>query len=285
MTAPTTHWQMPLQQPPAVSQMGVGRHGAAPVERWRLPGLWCVHFYQYAAELRINGESFAIRPGHVSITPPDAELEYRFRGPSVHTYAHLRLPAGDRAATVPIAVLQDLGRDFDALNDAFAQAVGWLPSRPQRAAARVWDILWQLTERTTRPTDAETIPAPVARVRELIELHLAEPLYVTELARRVGVSQNHLTRLFRAALGTTVVAYVRQRRVQRARHLLVNTTLPVKVIATEVGLPDLHLFNKTIRRVLGAAPRELRRRLRKPREGSTAHRSDTSHAHDHLRDR
>jgi len=42
--------------------------------------------------------------------------------------------------------------------------------------------------------------------------------------------------------------------------LLVYSTLPVKVIASEVGIPDLHLFNKTIRRELGHSPRAIRGR-------------------------
>jgi transcriptional regulator GlxA family with amidase domain len=49
--------------------------------------------------------------------------------------------------------------------------------------------------------------------------------------------------------------------VERARHLLLNSTLPIKVIAREVGIPDPHLFNKIIRRELGKAPREVRKTL------------------------
>ena len=56
----------------------------------------------------------------------------------------------------------------------------------------------------------------------------------------------------------TVEGYIRQRRVERALHLLAHTTLTVKTIAGEVGLPDLHFFNKTIRAAAGLSPREYR---------------------------
>jgi AraC-like DNA-binding protein len=55
-----------------------------------------------------------------------------------------------------------------------------------------------------------------------------------------------------------VTEYVRRRRVERARHLLLHSGLSIKQVACEVGLPDLQLFNKTIRRAYGVAPRSLR---------------------------
>ena len=91
-----------------------------------------------------------------------------------------------------------------------------------------------------------------------IESHLAGTFEVPRIAAAVGISHNHLTRLFRATTGDTVVAYIRHRRMQRARHLLRESTLPIPTVAAAVGIPDLQAFNKTCRRELGAAPRALR---------------------------
>jgi transcriptional regulator GlxA family with amidase domain len=72
------------------------------------------------------------------------------------------------------------------------------------------------------------------------------------------VSHNHLTRLFRAETGSTVVGYVQARRMARARHLLTSSTLPIPAVAASVGIPDLQAFNKTCRRERGASPRAIR---------------------------
>jgi transcriptional regulator GlxA family with amidase domain len=92
----------------------------------------------------------------------------------------------------------------------------------------------------------------------VIAEELAQSFTVADLARRVGVSTNHLIRLFRQQFGVPVAAYVRQQRVAQAKHLLKHTNLPVKHIAANVGIPNLQLFNKTLRRVAGVAPRALR---------------------------
>jgi transcriptional regulator GlxA family with amidase domain len=72
------------------------------------------------------------------------------------------------------------------------------------------------------------------------------------------VSHTHLTRLFRQDTGHTVVGYVRRRRMERARHLLIASTLAIPAVAATVGIPDLQAFNKTCRKELGASPRAVR---------------------------
>ena len=98
----------------------------------------------------------------------------------------------------------------------------------------------------------------VAAAIAYIEANLARPLTVPALARAAGVSHNHLTRLFGSETGTTVVAYIRERRMARARHLLVSSTLSIPAVAASVGIPDLQAFNKACHRELGGSPRAVR---------------------------
>jgi hypothetical protein len=63
---------------------------------------------------------------------------------------------------------------------------------------------------------------------------------------------------FRAETGVPVVGYIRQRRMARARHLLIATTMSIPAIAASIGITDLQAFNKACRRELGASPRAIR---------------------------
>lgn len=250
-------WAIPLNEQPTILQLAVGVHGHKTVEHYQIT-CWSLHFYQYAGEVRINDIAFPIQPGYVSITPPRATLEYRLYGRSVHNYCHFSC-TGEQAQTTPIPAMQNLDNAFATLNQAVEQAIGYWPMQPQRATARLWDILWQLTDQKMpgRATTTQLHPI-VSKTLSLIELRLSEPFRVADLAAEVGISHNHLTRLFRAALGKTITGYIQECRVQRARHLLLYSTRPIKSIAAEVGIADLHLFNKTIRAALGASPRAIR---------------------------
>ena len=87
------HCSLSLDLPPTILQIGIGVHGAEPMERYRLDGLWCLHLYRYEAEVSLNGTPYAIAPGYAGVTAPGVEMEYHFRGPSDHAYAHFLLPA------------------------------------------------------------------------------------------------------------------------------------------------------------------------------------------------
>lgn len=251
-------WQMPLKNPPQLVQAGRAVHGRrAKEEVFHLPELWCLHLYNYHGQLLIDGREFELQPGRVSVTPPNAKIVYRFKGESWHAFAHFRLPS--RGDLVPMPVLQDLGEGYGKLAKALDEAAGWLPSMPCRSSVRLWEILWQLVNQPflEKAPRRQLHPALGQAVRE-IEVHLAESLSIPAIARRADISHNHLTRLFKAEFGVTAEGYIRQRRTERALHLLVHTTMAIKSIAAEVGLPDLHFFNKTIRAATGHSPRNYR---------------------------
>lgn len=257
-------WSIPLDMRPTVVNMGIAVHGRTSVERYRLQSLWCMHLYGYMADLSIDGTPCVIRPGYASVIPPDRAMEYHFAGRSVHAYAHFTLPGDqrrDNQQDVPVVpAVQDLADRFGTLYNAFEQAVGYVALQPRRAEVRLWDLLWQLTDYTQKSAAPVVHPA-VQHALHIIEVRLSDPIIVPALAHEVGLSHNHLTRLFHATYGVTISAYIRQRRAERARHLLLHSTLPIKAIAAQVGIADLHLFNKTIRRVLHDSPRRVRDRF------------------------
>ncbi|MGP4111535.1 helix-turn-helix domain-containing protein [Streptomyces sp. 4N509B] len=248
-----------LDEPPVVTMVGRAVHGTTGLtDLFRLPDLWQLHLYRYEADLTLNGAPHAIRPGRVSLIPPNTTCHYRYQGPSEHLYAHLRLPATGEPRTVP--VMQDAGPELPALSALMGQAVAAWASTRVRATAEIWAALWrvcQLGPPGRQGGRAGPHPALDAAIAH-IESRLAEPLTIPDVARAAGVSHNHLTRLFRAATGDTVVAYIRQRRLERARHLLRESTLSIAAIAAQVGIPDLQAFNKSCRRELGASPRAVR---------------------------
>ncbi|MEU8793629.1 helix-turn-helix transcriptional regulator [Streptomyces sp. NPDC048643] len=246
-----------LREPPGVAGVGVGVHGvASATDVFRLPELWQLHLYQYEAELTVDGTAHVVRPGRVSLVPPGATVRFRYRGRSEHLYAHLRITPAGPPRTVP--VVQDAGPELPLLSALLLNAVAAAPAQPDRTRAEIWAALWRVADlapaAATRPGPHPAVGTAIAH----IEARLAAPLTIPEVARAAGVSHNHLTRLFRAETGSTVVAYIRRRRLERAHHLLRASTLSIPAVAAAVGIPDLQAFNKACRRELGAPPRALR---------------------------
>ncbi|WP_433010282.1 helix-turn-helix domain-containing protein [Kribbella sp. CA-294648] len=248
-----------LAAPPELVNVGVGVHGVRSLrDVFRLPDLWQLHLYGYSADLTMAGTTYAVAPGWVSLTPADVQVQFDYRGRSEHLFVHFRPREVGEPSYVP--VVQDAGTAAPVLSDMLRSAIGASPSGSARVVAEVWAALWRVAQLPAPLTEggAAAGHSAVSTAISYIEGNLARSLTVPSLAAVAGVSHNHLTRLFRAETGMTVVAYIRQRRMARARHLLVSSTLSIPAIAASVGIPDLQAFNKTCHRELGGAPRAVR---------------------------
>ncbi|WP_405970648.1 AraC family transcriptional regulator [Streptomyces sp. NBC_00988] len=252
--------RVPLTQPPIIADLGIGVHGVdRQVDDWCLADLWSLHLYGYEGEMEVYGEVVPIAPGHVSLVPPGVATRYRYRGTSRHLFAHVRLPGPPGEDCPELPVMVDCGADLPRVRDRFQTAVESSSRLPLLARAELWSLLSLLSARqSSRYDDASGLHPAVRAALAHIEAHLTEHMSVASLARRVGVSHNHLTRLFRAQIGTTVVAHIRNRRMHRTHHLLTRTALPVKSVAHMMGFTDLQVFNKAFRKVYGIAPSSIR---------------------------
>ncbi len=85
---------------------------------------------------------------------------------------------------------------------------------------------------------------------------------VAGLARRLGYSPRHLTRLLTAELGAGPLALSRAHRAHTARMLLVGTDLPAAEVAFAAGFTSIRQFTETIGEVFGMPPLQLRARRR-----------------------
>ena len=246
--------EVPVDPLPALVLAARSNHGDLPVQGWIVDGLWGMHLYRYNAALNVGSVPTRLEPGYAGFTPPGARAEYHFQGPSVHLFAHLRFPAD--AVTRSLPLVFPVGLRFPALWAQMEEAVGYFSTDRRRAEVRVWDVFLSVLEAAA--VDMPTMPTPVWRALEIIEQRMHEPLSVAALAHEVGLSHNHLTRLFRASTGQTVVEAIARRRMERVRHLLQFSNMPVKEIAVQVGMPDLQHFNKAVRRHLGDSPTKVR---------------------------
>ncbi|MFA7433483.1 MAG: helix-turn-helix domain-containing protein [Gemmobacter sp.] len=84
------------------------------------------------------------------------------------------------------------------------------------------------------------------------------------LAERLGVGARHLSRLFADQVGASPVRVAQSLRVQRAKRLMDETTLPLAGIATRAGFGSLRRFNAAFAALYGRAPSTIRRARPRP---------------------
>ena len=83
---------------------------------------------------------------------------------------------------------------------------------------------------------------------------------VEHLAARVGIGARQLTRLFARYLHASPSKVAKTARVQRAKRLIDETSLPMTEIAMRAGFGSLRRFNSAFAEVYGRPPTEIRRK-------------------------
>ncbi|MFF5207523.1 GlxA family transcriptional regulator [Streptosporangium sp. NPDC000396] len=94
-------------------------------------------------------------------------------------------------------------------------------------------------------------------VRDLasyVGAHLDADLSAAALARRAGISDRHLTRLFAEHLGQSPARFVRHARAEAAAHLLTSTSLPVAAVARRCGFGSAETLRQAFTGRYGVTP-------------------------------
>ncbi|WP_348639300.1 GlxA family transcriptional regulator [Aquamicrobium sp. LC103] len=124
-----------------------------------------------------------------------------------------------------------------------------------------------LTDRVRSPTDRQRLPlrarlgvqnSKVLTIIELMEANLAEPLSLVEIADHVGLSRRQIERLFRQEMGRSPARYYLEIRLDRARHLLIQSSLPVVEVAVACGFVSASHFSKCYRELYARSPQQER---------------------------
>ncbi len=122
-------------------------------------------------------------------------------------------------------------------------------------------------ERLRNPTDHQRVPLSarigggqpkLTEAVSLMEANYEEPLPTEEIARLVGVSRRQLERLFKQYLNSLPSRYYLELRLNRARHLLQQTSQSILQIGLSCGFSSGPHFSSAYRNHFSITPREQR---------------------------
>ena len=99
----------------------------------------------------------------------------------------------------------------------------------------------------------------VTAAKRFIESHLEESITLTDVAESLYLSPAHFSRLFCSRTNMTFRAWLSERRVVRARHLLEDTDFSVADIAARVGYQEANSFTRLFRNATGMSPSQYRK--------------------------
>jgi len=128
-----------------------------------------------------------------------------------------------------------------SLHECFDRLVEWVSA---------WE---QLNNRTV------SIRPDIARAVQFIKLHLSEDLTLDSIASQVELSASHLGHLFKKEIGTSVIDYVLEQRIEQAKKYIAEGKHRNYELAEKVGFRHYSHFSTMFKKMTGLSPSEYKR--------------------------
>jgi AraC family transcriptional regulator len=113
-----------------------------------------------------------------------------------------------------------------------------------------------------QPTKGRLAPWQERRSKEMLLAHIDGRIGLGELAQACGLSRSHFARAFKTTTGVTPMQWLVGQRIDRAKHLLLNSVLSIEEIAHRCGFADQSHFTRAFLKAIGNAPGAWRRTWR-----------------------
>ncbi|TNF24017.1 MAG: helix-turn-helix domain-containing protein, partial [Vibrionaceae bacterium] len=100
------------------------------------------------------------------------------------------------------------------------------------------------------------VPNQFAGALDWAQQNLTAPLNVDQLAARANMSRRTFERKFRASFNLSPNEWLIQQKIERAKGLLEETTLPLERLAEQSGFESVVTLRHHFRRLLGVSPKQ-----------------------------
>ena len=145
---------------------------------------------------------------------------------------------------------------IDRESSKFAQKIEQIAS-----ADKVGELMLEMFSsycRLVRKHSTRQYSPVVKKTVLMIDSDISAELSLRILAEKQGISSPYLATVFKRETKKTVSEYIRDKRIERAKHLLSTTKLQIQSVAMHCGIMDVQYFSKLFKQQTGKTPKEYR---------------------------
>jgi AraC-like DNA-binding protein len=132
------------------------------------------------------------------------------------------------------------------------------PMKPGKAAEMSAGILGALLDSKFREAERRADNLITTGFQEFVLKNIKRDFGVPDAAEALSVSREHLSRVVSRRMGVTPAAYIREKRMREARHLLLETNMACSDISKALGFSSPAGFSRTFKAVTGTTPERYR---------------------------
>ena len=246
------------------------------------------YIYSLGGHTRVTfGEtSFRTEPGSLVLIPP--ETVHGISSLDTSCCLDLKFSCSEALAAqitgLPCYLRAVDDRAHSLIRNIFEEAVGQERDYDEIINIRLYELLILLLRQQSGGEAGRMMscyPASaldhenIRQALQIVEQELETPIRVSDLAERCGYSENYFRQVFRESVGMAPNAYINQRKIAKAKELMLYSEQNVTQIAEQLGYQSIHYFSRLFKKVTGITPTDYISRVKDNRPINIIHNSNT----------
>lgn len=95
-------------------------------------------------------------------------------------------------------------------------------------------------------------------VKTYIEKHCCDKIRLDAISKEIGITKNHLCRIFKATEQCTVNEYITNYRLELCKTMLTASGVPISQISEKIGVPDEYYLSRLFKKKYGISIKQYR---------------------------
>ena len=225
---------------------------------------YCIHYIlRGSGEYTVNHTHYRLEPGTIFFIPMGAEVQYGPNKQDPWEYVWISFTGTD-ARSLCETVRLHVNPVYRPHSPKMEQTMKRLLDAPPGIVSRELACLSILLEAFALLADESTPTSTktnhkrdyVNRATAYIQQNFTNcRLQLNQISRKVNVSPNYLSSVFKELTGQTITQFVLQLRLNRACELLEKGNYTLQDIAAQAGFSDAQYFSRMFKKQFGISPK------------------------------
>lgn len=125
--------------------------------------------------------------------------------------------------------------------------------------AKIIKLLILIFEQFNEKESLESHSQIPSIIKKYVDENFHKNIKVDEIGKTIGINQNKIRKEFKAHYNITVIDYISELRMLKAKKLIVNKDIMIKEIAIECGYEYVQNFTRAFKKKFGVSPEKLRK--------------------------
>jgi AraC-like DNA-binding protein len=266
-----------------VLNIGLAKHHADwNYKKIRSPFARIYYVTKGAAYILLENSSYALKPNYLYLIPPftihtdecfgEFELYYlhffETEISPIRLFERYSFPFESLASELDLILIKRLisihpqrelkkydPKSYDNTS-TFLNNIADSAKAPAADSLETQGIIQQLLSRFMNRANAKiaTSDERILKSIEYIHNHIDQDINIKELASMACLSDDHFIRMFKKEIKQTPLAYINQKKIEKAQFLLIFTSQSIKSIAFHLSFGNISYFNRLFKRQTGYTP-------------------------------